>query len=158
MWTCGIGEGDDLFAVGLFAHHYGNKKNHPIIRTGNIAMMPDEPIPTSKFGDMEVYLIESRSISGLSGSPVFVLKQGGNKWAIHLLGLIHGHWDIDANAIIDTNTGDKSGIKAGVNVGIAMVAPAKKIIETIYQKALEDIRTEEENAWIKAHSPPPDKS
>lgn len=150
--TLEIGEGDDVFAVGLFAHHHGTKKNNPIIRTGNIAMMPDEPVPTSKFGDMEVYLIESRSIGGLSGSPVFVLKQTVTNWAIHLLGLIHGHWDVDTNAIIDTHTSDKSGIKAGVNVGIAMVAPAKKIVETICQQPLADMWAKAEEKWIQEHS------
>jgi hypothetical protein len=31
---------------------------------GNIAMMPDEVIPT-EFGDIEAYLVEARSIGGL---------------------------------------------------------------------------------------------
>ncbi len=37
---------------------------------GNIAMMPDEPVRTS-IGMMESYLIEVRSIGGLSGAPRF---------------------------------------------------------------------------------------
>jgi hypothetical protein len=40
--TENIGVGDEVFITGLFALHSGNEKNLPIIRTGNIAMIPDE--------------------------------------------------------------------------------------------------------------------
>ena len=66
-----IGIGDEAFIVGLFAHHYGQQRNIPIIRMGNIAAMPEEKIQTAS-EKMEAFLIESRSIGGLSGSPVFV--------------------------------------------------------------------------------------
>lgn len=151
-----IGIGDEVFSIGLFTHHSGNDKNHPIVRMGNISMIPHDQIPTKSFGNMEVYLIESRSIGGLSGSPVFVLKQKHlGEWKIYLLGLIHGHWDIDNDKVID-GANEDSEIKAGVNVGIAMVAPAKKIIETINQKELADNRREIEDRWIEKNSPTPD--
>ena len=156
----GIGEGDDIFTVGLFSHHTGSEKNIPIIRMGNIAMISDEPIRTTKFGNIEAYLIEMRSTGGLSGSPVFVLKPMdivSSRWKIYLLGLIHGHWDIGAKKIIDTAAQD-AGIKAGVNVGIAMVVPAKKILETIKCKELADIRAKGEARTIAENSPIPDLS
>jgi hypothetical protein len=88
----GLGVGEQVFIVGLFVYHKGNKKNIPIVRVGNIAMNPDERIKTS-MGEMEAYLIEARSIGGLSGSPVFVIEDAPPKdYRIHLLGLIHGHW------------------------------------------------------------------
>jgi hypothetical protein len=144
----GIGEGDDVFTAGVFYHHQGENKNLPIVRMGNIAMMPDEPIQHKKFGDMEVYLIELRSMSGLSGSPVFVLNQVAGEitekglfktsWHIYLLGLICGHWE--------------KGIDK-INVGIAYVAPAKKILETINRKELADIRGALEANYIADKSP-----
>lgn len=67
-----IGAGDEVFFTGLFVNAYGQKKNMPIVRIGNIALIPDEKIPIKHFGNADVYLIESRSIGGLSGSPVFV--------------------------------------------------------------------------------------
>src|SRR5882672_2484323 len=70
----GFGAGDEVFIAGLFALHVGKEKNLPIIRTGNVAMMPDERIPTAYSGAMDAYLIEARSIGGLSGSPVFILS------------------------------------------------------------------------------------
>jgi hypothetical protein len=134
----GIGEGDDVFTVGLFYHHQGESKNHPIVRMGNIAMMPNEPIKHKKFGDMEAYLIELRSMGGLSGAPVFVLNPVAGKmtreglfkttWKVYLLGLISGHWERGRNP-------------KKVNVGIAYVAPAKRILETIDREELAERRS-----------------
>lgn len=68
-----IGAGDEVFLTGLFSQHYGQQKNLPIIRTGSIALISDEKIETkTPYGAMEAYLIEARSVGGLSGSPVFV--------------------------------------------------------------------------------------
>ena len=119
-----IGIGDELFLVGLFQVFRKAKRNIPIVRVGNIAAMPEESIPT-QLGDIEAYLIECRSLKGLSGSPAFVMvgphrRDGsstgriGRHW---LMGLTHGHFD-----------------EAGsVNMGIAVVVPAKKILEAISQ-------------------------
>jgi hypothetical protein len=63
--------GDEVFITGLFKHHAGNSRNSPIVRIGNIALMPSEKIQLENHL-MDAYLIESRSIGGLSGSPVFV--------------------------------------------------------------------------------------
>jgi len=61
-----------IFLVGLLTSHYGNVHNTPILRMGHIAALPDEqePIDTDT-GFVKAYLIETRSIGGLSGSPVF---------------------------------------------------------------------------------------
>lgn len=37
-------------------------------------MMVGEPIKTNYTGFMQAYLVEARSIAGLSGSPVFVMR------------------------------------------------------------------------------------
>lgn len=131
-----IGIGDDVFITGLFAHLSGSKRNLPIVRWGNIAMMPDEPVPT-RLGMIEAYLIEARSIGGLSGSPAFVYKAIGRRGKLYLLGLMHGHWDIppeDKNDLVIT---DSFG---SVNMGIAIVVPAKKILETLNHPELVEIR------------------
>ena len=67
-----IGVGDEVFLTGLFANHIGQQRNLPIIRVGNIALMPEEPVQHPSLGPIDAYLIEARSIGGLSGSPVFV--------------------------------------------------------------------------------------
>lgn len=54
-------------------------------------MIPSELIHTDKLGDIEVYLIEARSIGGVSGSPVFVRESFPRAGKHYLLGLMHGH-------------------------------------------------------------------
>ena len=96
-------------------------------------MLPENPIQVGG-GFSQMHLIEARSFSELSGSPVFVretlvikdnyarpdgtpvilVTHGAN---FHLLGMIWGHWDEDPR---------------GVNMGIAAVTPAAKILETLY--------------------------
>lgn len=157
----GIGEGDEVFTVGLFSRHTGNQRNLPIIRMGTIAMISDELVPTQKFGSIEAYLIEARSIKGLSGSPVFVLKQKGVRFgeimvpssvvSLHFLGLIHGHWDLSPGQSIDVE--DSVGGQESVNMGIAIVIPANHILETLNQKALVEWRESQEASWISKNSP-----
>jgi hypothetical protein len=76
------------------------------------------------------------------------------RWRIYLLGLIHGHWDIPAEKTTDTT--EDSKIRAGVNVGIAMVVPAKKILETLNCEELARLRVKIEAKQIALNSPTPD--
>lgn len=62
--------GDEVVAIGLYTSHYGYEKNVPVVRIGHIAAMPDEPVMTD-VGSARGYLVEMRSIGGLSGSPVY---------------------------------------------------------------------------------------
>jgi hypothetical protein len=146
----GIGVGDDVFITGLFTRLSGKTKNLPIVRTGNLAMIPPnhEKIPVGwKSSEIEAYLIEARSIGGLSGSPVFIQRSievqpaehTGRKpiaaGAVFWLGLIHGHWDTPEDEI-DVAQDNESYRKEQVNMGVAIVVPAHKIIETICQPAI----------------------
>jgi hypothetical protein len=140
MRSKSIGSGDEVFITGLFAHLSGSKRNLPIVRMGNIAMMPGEPVPTTAFGDIEAYLIEARSIGGLSGSPAFVREtvQMG-LGSFYLLGLMHGHWDIPPQQKNDElQVGED--MFSRVNLGIAIVVPAKKILEVVNQPELLEMR------------------
>jgi len=66
-----IGPGDEVFIVGRFVNHEGKQRNLPSVRFGNISQMPWEPILIDGY-PQESFLVEARSISGYSGSPVFV--------------------------------------------------------------------------------------
>lgn len=133
-----LGPGDDVFVTGLFASHHGADRNIPIIRVGNIAAMPEEPmrmrLDSATVITADAYLIESRSIGGLSGSPVFVYMAGTNRGLgaysqIYLLGLIHGHWDA-AEPITDGEDLDEE-LRSSVNMGIAIAVPASAILGTL---------------------------
>jgi len=148
----GIGVGDEIFITGLFRSHFGNERNIPIVRVGNIAMLKSEPILRQHPGGyIEAHIIEARSIGGISGSPVFInlppfrlvdgvvhLRECGEH-IIYLFGLMHGHFDIrnlQDDAVID----DAGG---GINSGIGVVIPVEKIIETIEQPDFAADRREE---------------
>jgi hypothetical protein len=151
-----IGLGDELFIIGLFTRFFGRTKLTPIVRTGNIAMMPEDKVAVENFGDMEAYLAEGRSIGGLSGSPAFVRNTvktpmqtaGGKLTAIsglgdsHLLGLVHGHWRIQPP--FTTSQAE------AVNMGVSIIVPAKKILETLYNPELVALRKEH---WNNQSSP-----
>jgi hypothetical protein len=142
-----IGLGDELVIIGLFTRFFGRQELTPLVRTGNIAMMPKEKLPSSQFGDMEAYLAEGRSIGGLSGSPVFVRNtvkmpmrtaEGAPAYmsglgAFHLLGLMHGHWDLPVSFPAAEQA-------EAVNMGVSIVVPAKKILEVLYHPKLVAMR------------------
>jgi hypothetical protein len=66
-----VGLGEKVIISGLFQHHFGIKKNIPIVGVGNLAAFDDEKIVTRPFGEIDAYLVEARSIGGLSGSRHF---------------------------------------------------------------------------------------
>jgi hypothetical protein len=144
-----VGVGDEVFIVGLFRKHSGRQRNIPIVRIGNIAAMPEEPIYT-KSGYMDAYLIEARSIGGLSGSPVLVnyglwrTVKGIPKYQaglpFGLLGLMHGHFDVEdlnSDVVVDDIT---KAAPEGIHSGIGVVVPVSKIRETLMQDELEKAR------------------
>jgi hypothetical protein len=163
------GLGDEIFIIGLFKSHYGKEKNVPIVRIGNIAAMPEEPVFTTYAGYIDAYLAEVRSIAGLSGSPVFVNiperraasdfgptigpdgkpteivsaeNRSNDVWfKYNFLGLVHGHFDVP-NLREDAVVDD--GSPGSVNTGIGIVVPASKIYETLYDPELVAERLEME--------------
>jgi hypothetical protein len=72
----GLGVGDDTFVVGRFINHEGRQRNRPTVRFGTIAMMPDANdgvYNNHMSSDQESYLVETHTVCGYSGSPVFFL-------------------------------------------------------------------------------------
>jgi hypothetical protein len=155
-----------IFATGLFSEIPNTTQNLPILKHGNIAMMPTEQLQT-ELGFADVYLVEARSIGGLSGSPVFVrptagigLPFGTHKTIeglialtdrVKLLGLMHGHWDVKESEI--NNARLSHDRKRGVNYGIAIATPAIKIIETINRPELIRIRMRNDEKLKQSNVP-----
>jgi hypothetical protein len=147
-----IGLGAEIAIIGLFRSHYGTNQNIPIVRVGNIAAMPGEPVHTDYAGYIKAYLIEARSIAGLSGSPVLIfpdsaviLAEGIAKRRIDqqgcaLLGLMHGHFDVPN--LNEDVVADEDAPERGVHTGIGVVVPVEKIVETLRHPDLTAMRKE----------------
>src|SRR5260370_996809 len=60
--------------TGLFESRTGESRNIPILRAGMIAALPGEPVDATEngHGKFPAFLIEARSIPGMSGAPVFI--------------------------------------------------------------------------------------
>lgn len=166
-------------SIGLFSNYYGKTREQPILRFGNIAMIPKDKIsiklPTENGGvetkDVEAYLIEQKSVGGMSGSIVLGTSNDLAGRA-KIIGIIYGHYD-DLN---DKNQNDYENqteeqqcqnIKKdcdniysqcqkieqqmqktykrmkSINSGISIVIPSYKILELLER---EDVRKEREDA------------
>jgi hypothetical protein len=153
--TQALGVGNEVAFAGLFVKHHGTQQNEPFFRFGNISAMPREPVST-RYGNIDVeidaYLIESRSVGGLSGSPVFVdpglfrIEGDARQWRSggdpggYLLGVMHGHWDApkeaaevgagDGEVGVGAADADPFGIaKEYINMGVAVVTPIDKLLK-----------------------------
>lgn len=152
-----FGLGDEVIVAGMFQQRLGEARNLPIIRCGTIAAMPEEKIETS-YGYHDAYLIEVRSIDGLSGSPVFAStslmrlqdrKIGpSEKINFKFLGVLLGTNEVknDRDFLKVRQGGDLNDeeqvVRTMLNTGIGIVAPADLVVETVKHPETERRREE----------------
>jgi hypothetical protein len=70
-----VGPGNDVWMIGRYRNQDEREKNRPVARFGNLAAGPSLVTYDWHFGmkmTQESFLVEMRSISGYSGSPVFL--------------------------------------------------------------------------------------
>ena len=132
-----IGVGDEIFMIGRFTGHPGEKQNLPIARFGNISMTPSEEMMNALGQRRSHYLVEVRSVSGFSGSPVFVydfpnsVGKGSRNQLMPdlLLGIDCGHLPEHEKQL---------------SAGIAAVVPAWRLLESLEHPDLQRFRAEQE--------------
>jgi hypothetical protein len=150
-WKYGVGIGDFCYTIGLFRVLAGNKRNLPVVHFGTIARnfyTESEPIPLTDWRDpsgqktimTEAYLVESQSLSGLSGAPVFVrtshhavrqehidhnpnvpiddLGDAVAMWQTHLIGIWQGAWDAPPGEVLAAERGKNMRVPVGMGVVI----------------------------------------
>jgi len=143
-----IHEGTDTFFTGLFTHYFGSSRNYPIVRFGKFALATDEKLdwPEPKFDSgtniwqitrQNLYLIESTSLGGNSGSPVFfqfgmereanTISFGGPE--LKLAGVMKGNFG-DIESIIPIETAVIPGVRT--NTGVAAVIPAYLLHDILF--------------------------
>lgn len=151
-----IGPGDDVYMVGRFSSYEGEKRNLPSVRWGIISVMPhdDEGVRFEQGGfKQEAFVVEMRSISGYSGSPVIFqfplalrkhIEQSRRLtpegWQMNvgpwLLGIDCGHFPLYDAVREKRSPGDKSpygktDYVAKSHSGFAIVIPAWKLQELL---------------------------
>ena len=151
-----IGVGDEVSVVGLYTSHTGENRNLPIVRAGAIASMPREKISTAETGQQfHAYLVETRSIGGLSGSPVFVQLPMLRVVAsvvkppvqpIYFMGVLMGHHStltsVDDLGVAYSKAPKKRPrtVKVTQNTGIGVVIPAVEVNILINQPKIVEAR------------------
>jgi hypothetical protein len=119
----GLGEGTDVFFPALFLPHIGEHQNYPIIRFGKLALVSGGDRINWGNELQRLHLIESISIGGHSGAPVFVwfeprAKSGAiltyEEKRIRLVGVMQGYFgqvmpigirNTSATAVYESHTG-----------------------------------------------------
>jgi len=146
-----IGPGDDVYMIGRSIHHDGRDLNQPTVRTGIISLMPDM-IDLNDGGPLEeAFLIEMRSLSGYSGSPVLWTLAAAEATARRQsapMATKAGPWPLGVDCIrysLREPVYDESDLQSGyvkANSGLSMVIPAWKLKELRY---LEEVVAERKN-------------
>ncbi len=146
-----IGAGDETFTIGRFIGYDGKQRNEPIVRFGNLSIGTPVGIEHERGYTQESYLVESRSLSGFSGSPVFIhilpmsyrpgLKGNvGTTRGPWLLGVDWGHKYTYESVREKNGEICNEGWKVKTNSGISCVVPAWKLYELLYIEELVEMR------------------
>jgi len=69
-----FGPGEEVAMLGRFLGYDGADENKPAARFGHLAMSSTVPIPHPWGLTQSSFLVECRSVSGYSGSPVFIYR------------------------------------------------------------------------------------
>jgi hypothetical protein len=155
-----IAAGDDTFMVGRFISHEGKQRNTPTLRFGSIAMLPFDKVRLANGYMQEAFLVETRSLSGYSGSPVFVYRPAQQTTAIPpspdnpyagdtyatsitnlvgqptLLGIDCGHIPRPNKVVDASGAAHPEGWTVESNTGIAVVVPAWRLNDLLNDKDL----------------------
>ena len=150
-----LGIGDEVFSVGRFTDLSGQGRNVPLVRSGIVALMTPTLIRTDTPWKKEpVRVVEMRSRSGFSGSPVYIyidvlttrLIEGEHSpvdpWKFHgpwLLGVHSGQFPADQN----------NPDPAGAGSGMATVVPCEALTTLLQDEKTVAERKEYEDRWRK---------
>jgi hypothetical protein len=69
-----FGPGEEVVMLGRFLGYDGTEENKPAARFGHLAMAPTVPIQHPWGFTQPSFLIECQSVSGYSGSPIFIYR------------------------------------------------------------------------------------
>jgi hypothetical protein len=129
-------EGDEVFFAAMVSQYHGRERLYPTFRFGRIALVTDETI-NGKYGLSDYRVIDAQVYPGNSGAPVWVayptpVRRTGNGLTqdknVYLMGVLAAGWPAKEEVFY---RGKKNGVAEYVNLGIALVTPAEKILEIV---------------------------
>jgi hypothetical protein len=160
-----FGPGEEVVMLGRFLGYDGTDENKPAARFGHLAMAPTVPIPHPWGFTQPSFLIECRSVSGYSGSPVFIYRVqttisagfvaiGANRGKESLprfLGIDWGNLDrvgLNDYAIDWVNADAKASFPR--RSGMMVAVPAWRVAELLDSKEVQDMKKKAEAEAQKA--------
>jgi hypothetical protein len=160
-----FGPGEEVVMLGRFLGHDGASENKPAARFGHLAMGPTVPIPHPWGVTQESFLIECRSVSGYSGSPIFIYRvqttlgaglvalgaDRGKQSLPRFLGIDWGNLDrVDHNNYaIDWAEADAAA-SFPRRSGMLVAVPAWRLAQLLDSKEPQDMKKKEEDETTKA--------
>jgi hypothetical protein len=161
-----FGPGEEVVMLGRFLGYDGTDENEPAARFGNLAMAPTVPIEHPWGFTQPSFLVECRSVSGYSGSPIFIYRtqttvaaglvaigsdRGGKIALPRLLGLDWGNLDrVGHNNYAIDWAAANAAASFPRRSGMMVAVPAWRLAELLDSKEVQDLKRKAENESVKA--------
>jgi hypothetical protein len=141
---------DRVMFPSLLPQFFGERRNEPVMRDGSICLLTGEEIPLAfRSGRRRIttrqklLLVDTRSILGVSGAPVYLWpgpRVRGTKFALGpvrpwLLGVMHGFYPAPPREVEVVETRTRSAFSE--NSGIAIAFPSWRLLEIISRPDLQ---------------------
>lgn len=134
-------EGDPVIFTGLFVQYSGRSRLEPVVRSGTIAMLPTELVPTTLRKLGHLYFTEAHAFGGNSGSPIFVdVNRFKNSLGFdyRFLGVVTGEVYETSDLTLQITTSYTGTIAANSNVSV--IVPAFQVRDLLLSKPLQQQR------------------
>ena len=155
-----IGIGDDIYIVGRLRGLNNTKQNNPAVRFGNIAVKGTVPIQHERGFSQESFIAEIHSISGFSGSPVFIHMQpltsrpdgrvARNHIGPWLLGIDYGHINYPTHIYKREEQAPDEDYRVSTTTGMSTIVPAWKLQELLDMDEVVEMRKKTDDKFKKA--------
>jgi hypothetical protein len=145
-------EGDPVIFTGLFIQYSGlMTRLEPVVRSGAIAMLPEDLILTTLHRLGHAYLADVHAFGGNSGSPMFVdinRFRSGVGYDYRFLGVVTGEIQETADLTLHVITTYEGKISA--NSDVSVIVPAFEVKNLLMSAPFQQIR----DAYVASHPAP----
>jgi hypothetical protein len=140
-------EGEEVIFIGLMTHFRGQHTNLPIVRTGTIALVTDEPIK-GHYGLSKYHVINATCYPGNSGAPVWVYypraDDGSGLHSLYYLGVLtFGYPTLEELRKV------RGTEHAYYNLGLSLVTPIEKVVDILNSEKEAKRRSEKSGGGLQ---------